>query len=92
MHRYEVLLKPLKSEKVDRLGDEHNQYAFVVAKEANKVQIKEAVEGIFRVNVTLVRTLVMRGKTRRAGRHLRTQAAWKKAIVTLKKGERIDLT
>lgn len=91
MHKYEVLRRPVLTEKTDILGEQHNQYVFEVAKEANKAQIKDAVETIFEVKVERVRTAVMPGKPRRWGRHTSKTPAWKKAMVTLAEGERIDL-
>ncbi len=62
-----------------------------MAREANKQQIRQAVEQIFEVKVTKVRTMVVHGKTRRWGRHIRRLPAWKKAIVKLQAGDHIDL-
>jgi large subunit ribosomal protein L23 len=78
------------TEKANLLRDKYNQVVFEVARSANKVEIREAVQKLFRVHVTAVNTMVTRGKERRMGRgHARTQN-WKKAIVTLKEGETID--
>lgn len=89
MHKYDVLIRPLNTEKTEAMGD--SRYVFQVARESNKMQIREAVESIFEVKVTDVRTMVVRGKTRRWGRHYRTLPAWKKAVVTLRPGDHIDL-
>jgi len=92
MHKYDVLIRPLMTEKTERMGDAFNRYAFEVAREADKRQIREAVESIFGVTVTRVNTMVLRGKQRRFGRHVVQKPTWKKAIVTLADGETIDLS
>jgi large subunit ribosomal protein L23 len=87
---YEVLRKPLITEKntvLQSLG----KYAFQVADGANKAQIKQAVEKAFKVTVTGVNVITVKGKTRRAGRRMMTTSPWKKAIVTLKAGDKIEL-
>jgi len=91
MHSYDVLLRPLTTEKTDVLQEQANAYVFEVAPRANKHQIKDAVQAIFGVKVLDVRTMRMPGKTRRWGRHITRSAAWKKAVVTLAAGEKIDL-
>lgn len=89
MHPYEVLLKPLITEKGTLLA-ESGKYAFRVATRANKMQIKEAVEIAFDVHVTKVNVMNMPGKQRRVGRSVGMTSEWKKAIVTLVEGERIE--
>ena len=91
MHKYDVLLRPISTEKADILTARFNQYVFEVAKGANKRQIKEAVESLFQVTVAEVRTMVIAGQMRRWGRHLSRSSAWKKAIVTLAPGDVIDV-
>ena len=91
MHKYDVLLRPVVTEKTDVLAEAHNQYVFEVARRANKVQIQNAVQELFGVTVVNVRTAIMPGKPRRWGRHVTRTAAWKKAIVTLQRGDRIEL-
>ena len=86
---YGVLLRPLITEKGTLLS-EQNKYAFQVAKGANKLQIKEAVEKAFDVHVLKVNTMVMPGKTKRVGRSVGKTPEWKKAVVTLAEGERIE--
>ena len=88
MHLYEVLRRPLITEKNTALQAE-NKYAFEVAGEANKLQIKQAVEKAFKVNVTAVNVMTVPGKTRRIGRRQVLTQSWKKAIVTLKPGDKI---
>ena len=89
MHLYEVLRRPLVTEK-NTLLQALNKYAFEVAKEANKPQIKQAVEKAFKVQVTTVNVSRVSGKTRRVGKRLVQTAPWKKAIVTLKPGNKIE--
>ena len=92
IHIYDVLRRPIITEKTDYQSDTLNQYSFEVDKRANKRQIKEAVEAIFDVNVGKVRTMIMPAKT---GRRLRTtilrKKEWKKAVVTVAQGQKIDL-
>ena len=90
MHIYEVLRRPIITEK-GTLMAEHNQYAFEVAMDANKMMVKEAVEKRFGVNVLKVNVMRMPGKTRRFGRRVSTTPSWKKAIVTLAPGQTIEV-
>jgi large subunit ribosomal protein L23 len=89
MHLYEVLRRPLITEKNTALQAQ-GKYVFEVAKEANKPQIKQAVEKAFKVQVTAVNAVTLPGKTRRVGRRLVQTPSWKKAIVTLKPGDKIE--
>ncbi len=86
-----IIRRPLVlTEKGNELRESQNQYLFEVARDANKPQIRSAVETLFHVKVVKVRTLIMRGRLRRMGRgHEKTQN-WKKAIVSLAQGESID--
>lgn len=86
-----VLVHPLLTEKMVVLQDEQNQYGFVVARDANKIQIKTAIEQKYGVTVQTVRTVNMRGKVKRMGRYTGRRSAWKKAFVTLKAGDKIEL-
>jgi large subunit ribosomal protein L23 len=88
MHLYEILRRPLITEK-NTIMQAQNKYAFEVAKEANKPLIKQAVEKAFKVKVTEVNVTKVSGKTRRVGRHLVQTPPWKKAIVTLQPGDKI---
>ncbi len=88
---HEVVLQPLLTEKGTRLKEEANQYLFQVAVRANKVEIKHAIEELFKVTVVDVRTLRGEGKVKRLGRFKGRQPSWKKAIATLKPGDSIDL-
>ena len=90
MHLYQVLRRPLITEKNSMLQAQ-GKYAFEVAKEANKPQIKQAVEKAFKVKVTTVNIMTVPGKTRRVGRRQVLTPAQKKAIVTLKPGDKIEL-
>jgi large subunit ribosomal protein L23 len=87
----QIVLRPLVTEKATTLKDDHNQVSFQVAIDANKIEVRRAVETIFRVKVTGVRTQVVFGKMKRMGRHIGRKASWKKAIVTLGPGSKIDL-
>jgi large subunit ribosomal protein L23 len=89
MHLYEVLRRPLITEKSTALQAQ-NKYAFEIAGGANKPMIKQAVEKAFKVTVTGVNVVTMRGKTRRMGRREIHTSPWKKAIVTLKPGDKIE--
>jgi large subunit ribosomal protein L23 len=92
LHLYDVIRRPLITEKSNGLMDDLNQYVFEVAPNANKTQIKEAIEVIFDKKVVRVNTMVMPAKRGRRGRrvYVRSQQ-YKKAIVTLAEGEKIEL-
>jgi large subunit ribosomal protein L23 len=87
----QIIRRPIiLTEKATLLREKHNQVIFEVARGANKIEIRNAVQKLFNVRVTGISTMVMRGKERRMGRgHAKTQN-WKKAIVTLKQGDSID--
>ena len=87
---YEVLIKPIITEKTSALMSE-GKYTFRVDKAANKIEIRYAVETIFKVDVTDVRTLNMPGKLKRQGRTQGMTPAWKKAIVTLGVGQSLPI-
>ena len=87
---YNVLREPHISEKVSILGEEANQYAFRVAIEATRPQIKEALEGIFKVALKKVTTSNVKGKVKRNAQGLVKKKNWKKAYVTLERGEELD--
>lgn len=90
LHPYAVLLRPLVTEKTTVLTG-LNKYVFAVDLRANKNQIKEAVELAFNVRVTDINTMKVKGKPKRWGRKITLQPDWKKAIVTLVEGDKIDL-
>ena len=89
MHLYEVLRRPLITEKNAALQAQ-GKYAFEVAEEANKPQIKQAVEKAFKVKVTAVNVITVPGKMRRVGRRQVLTQSWKKAVVSLKPGDKIE--
>ena len=89
MHLYEVLRRPLITEKNAALQAQ-GKYAFEVAGEANKPQIKQAVEKAFTVKVTAVNVITVPGKMRRVGRRRVLTPSWKKAVVSLKPGDKIE--
>jgi len=87
-----IIQRLLVTEKGTRLTEKFGQYLFVVTRDANKVEIKRAVEKIFNVSVTKVNTLNRRGKKKRQRTlHYGRTAAWKRAMVTLKAGDKIEL-
>jgi large subunit ribosomal protein L23 len=89
-----ILKKPIISEKMTQLGEKLGHYGFVVDMHANKIEIKQAIESMYGVNVASVNTMVYRGKVKSRGTKTGTTSGvkgkCKKAIVTLKKGETID--
>jgi large subunit ribosomal protein L23 len=89
MHLYEVLRRPLITEKNTELQLQ-NKYAFEIAEGANKPMVRQAVEKAFKVKVTGVNVITMQGKTRRVGRRQIQTRSWKKAIVTLRSGDKIE--
>jgi large subunit ribosomal protein L23 len=86
-----VIKRPVVTEKITALREAHNRYCFEVATWANKLQIKRAVESLFKVKVTGVTTMNIRGKVKRLGRNTGRRPDWKKAIVTLAKDNKIEL-
>ncbi len=87
----QVIVRPLMTEKSMRLKEERNAVTFQVVPDANKVEIRQAVETIFNVRVTDVRTATVQGKLKRMGRFQGRRPSWKKAIVTLAPGHKIEL-
>jgi large subunit ribosomal protein L23 len=87
---YSVLTAPLITEKATLVNEAGNQVVFRVHPQANKITIKHAVETLFKVKVTQVRTVQYLGKERRVGKSKGRRPAWKKAYVTLAAGSRID--
>ena len=93
MNTFEVIKTVRLTEKGTRQGEKYNQYTVVADRRANKTQIRQAVQELFKVKVTRVNTLNVRGKLRRQRTSQAGQAPnWKKAIVTLKAGDKIVLT
>jgi large subunit ribosomal protein L23 len=89
MHLYEVLRRPLVTEKNTAL-QAMNKYAFEIANGANKPMIQQAVEKAFKVKVTKVNIVMVRGKSKRVGRRMTHTNPWKKAIITLQPGDKIE--
>jgi len=87
---YGTIVRPLLTERSTILKEQHNQYLFETALGATKPEIKKAVEDLFKVKVDGVRTMIVRGKFRRFGKGGGMRSDWKKAIVTLKEGQKID--
>jgi large subunit ribosomal protein L23 len=85
-----VIVRPVVTEKSTDLS-EHDKYVFEVAVDANKNEIKQAVERFFGVKVNDVHTLNVKGKPKRLGKHMGRRKDWKKAIVTVRSGDKIDL-
>jgi len=86
-----VLVQPLLTEKITALREKTNTVGFIVHPNANRVQIKQAVEALLKVKVEKVNVLNVRGKMKRLGRFSGRRSDWKKAFVTLKKGEKLEM-
>ena len=86
-----VLVQPLLTEKITALREKTNTVGFIVHPNANRVQIKQAVEALLKVKVEKVNVLNIRGKVKRLGRFSGRRSDWKKAFVTLKKGEKLEM-
>ncbi|MFH1875009.1 MAG: 50S ribosomal protein L23 [Pseudomonadota bacterium] len=90
MKKHQVIQKPLITEKSSRAQADANQYFFRVDSKANKYDIRRAVEEIFNVKVAEVKTMNVLGKRKRVGKSIGLTSNWKKAMVTLKEGDRIE--
>jgi large subunit ribosomal protein L23 len=90
MNIYSVIKKPHVTEKTSLGSDTTNTVAIIVDKDANKIEIKQAVENLFKVKVSNVRTVTVAGKVKRSGKTLGKRSNWKKAYVTLQEGQSID--
>ncbi|MCZ6780541.1 MAG: 50S ribosomal protein L23 [Nitrospirae bacterium] len=88
---YTVLLSPLLTEKITAMRESGNKVAFLVRKDSNRIEIKRAVESALKVKVECVNVMNVRGKTKRLGRFVGKRPDWKKAVVTLKEGEKLEL-
>lgn len=87
----DVIVRPVVTERSTELADDQDAYTFIVKKHANKIEIRKAVERLFDVRVRDVNTMVYRGKVRRVGESIGKRPGYKKAIVKLAEGERIDV-
>lgn len=87
----DVIIRPVVTERSTLLADDNDAFTFIVAKDANKPEIRNAVERLFDVKVRSVNTMRYRGKVKRLGRNTGRRPSFKKAIVTLVEGERIDV-
>ena len=85
-----ILQKPVITERTSLMQEESGKYVFEVLKTANKIQIKDAVESMFEVEVAKVNTSSVRGKIKRMGKNQGRRRSWKKAVVTLAEGHTID--
>lgn len=90
MIQYDIIKRPLDTEKTNIQKERSNQLSFEVDRRANRIEIRRAIEKIFNVKVSSVRTMQVKGKTKQKGRIIGKRKDWKKAIVTLMPGERID--
>jgi large subunit ribosomal protein L23 len=88
---HSVVIAPVVTERSAQLQETERTYTFIVAKDANKLQIREAVQALFGVRVESVRTANYQGKWRRVGRSVGRRAAYKKAMVRLAEGDEIDV-
>ena len=88
---YTVLVRPLLTEKITAMRESGNKVAFLVRRDSNRIEIKRAVESVLKVKVERVNVMNVRGKTKRLGRFVGKRPDWKKAVVTLKEGEKLEL-
>ena len=86
-----IIVRPLVTEKSTALAEERNIFVFEVARTANKIEIARAIRDLYNAEVVSVRTAVMRGKSRRFGRHYGTRPAWKKAFVRVADGSDLNI-
>jgi large subunit ribosomal protein L23 len=86
---HDIIIRPIITEKSSRMMSQ-NKYSFEVLRDANKIEIRRAVEEVFKVKVSAVRTISVHSKPKRMGRFIGRSRAWKKAIVTLLPGQRIE--
>ncbi len=89
-NQYQVIKKPIITERATAMKEDLQKVVFGVHPDANKHQIKAAVESIFKVKVTSVNTLNYKGKPKRLGAHAGKRSGWKKAVVTIAEGEKLD--
>lgn len=91
MNLTDVIKGPIVTEKFENVRENLHQYSFVVDRQAQKPEIRQAIEKLFKVEVVDVRTAIARGKIKRVGKTIGRRPNWKRAIVTLKEGHSIDL-
>ena len=91
MDMYQVVIKPLVTEKGTMMLSEGNWVTFRVHPDANKIEVREAIQTVFSVSVLQVNTQIVRGKRRRFGKTIGQSKAWKKAMVRLKEGDKIEI-
>jgi large subunit ribosomal protein L23 len=91
MNIHDVIKGPIITEKLDAAREKFRQYSFIVDKKATKIDVARAVENLFKVSVEGVRTNVVHGKVKRVGKNIGRRPNYKKAIVTLKEGDKIEL-
>jgi large subunit ribosomal protein L23 len=91
MQLNDVIKGPLITEKLDKAREKQRQYSFVVDRDATKGDVARAVTAMFKVTVEDVRTAIMRGKVKRVGKNIGKRSNFKKAFVTLKEGDKIEL-
>jgi len=91
MDMYQVVIKPLVTEKGTMMLSERNWVTFRVHPDANKIEVREAIQKIFSVSVLQVNTQIVRGKRKRFGKTMGQSKAWKKAMVRLKEGDKIEI-
>jgi large subunit ribosomal protein L23 len=90
MNYHDIIIKPLMTEKTNAQKELYNQVSFEVDRRANRIEIKQAIEKVFGVRVSAVRTIQVKGKVKSRGRISGKRKDWKKAMVTLVAGERIE--
>src|SRR2546421_12210775 len=91
MNRFEIIKRPLDTEKLDRMRDRENKFAFEIDLKANKTEVRQAIEQLFKVKVLDGKTSIVRGKFRRIGRSGGKRPNWKKSIVRLREGDAIQI-
>jgi large subunit ribosomal protein L23 len=91
MNEYDIIVRPIITEKSSSLKEAGNQYVFQVWKDANKIEIKKAIEKLFKVTVLAVRVINLEGKKKRLGRFTGKKADWKKAVVKLGPKDKITI-
>jgi large subunit ribosomal protein L23 len=91
MNEYDIIVRPIITEKSSLLKDTGNQYIFEVQRNANKIEIKKAVEKLFKVKVASVRVITMEGKKKRLGKFSGKRSDWKKAVVKLSPKDKITI-